>query len=55
MRRRDRILKKKFKVWTLYYVLLFLICILGLTLSTLVNGSELVQSKKRKEKQTTQF
>ena len=46
MRRRDRILKKKFKVWTLYYVLLFLICILGLTLATVVNGSELTHKFK---------
>ena len=42
MRKRDRILKTKFKIWTLYYALLFLLCILGLTLSNLVNGSELV-------------
>ena len=42
MRKRDKILKTKFKVWTLYYALLSLVFILGLTLSNLVNGSELV-------------
>ena len=46
MRRRDKIMKKKFKVWTVYYVLLGLIVILGVTLSTLVNGSELTHKFK---------
>ena len=39
-------MKKKFKVWTVYYVLLGLIVILGVTLSTLVNGSELTHKFK---------
>ena len=42
MRRIDRIMRTKFKVWTIYYILLALILVLGLTLSNLVNGSELV-------------
>jgi len=42
MRKRDRILKKKFKLKTLYYVLFFLVFILGLTLASVVNASELV-------------
>lgn len=46
MRRRDRILRKKFKIETLFFVLITFIFILGLTLANAINGDELVHEFK---------